>query len=89
MAMNRAIQTGIVLILLVSSSSAGETMFYTPPSSLWHDSPDMLVPDFDIQKVMGYDRDTRNDITVNLYLFVQQMARFKMNRLVINSPIFF
>jgi len=90
MAMNRAIQTVVLLILLVSSSSAGETtMFFTPPSSLWHDSPDMLVPDFDIQKIMGYDQDTRNDVTVNLYLFAQQMAKFKMNRLIIHSPIFF
>ena len=78
-----------MFILLVSSSSAGETMFYTPPSSLWHDSPDMLVPDFDIQKIMGYDQECRNDPTVNLYLFAQQMANFKMNRLIINSPIFF
>ena len=64
-------------------------MFFTPPSSLWHDSPDMLVPDFDIQKIMGYDQECRNDPTVNLYLFAQQMAKFKMNRLIINSPIFF
>jgi len=90
MAMNRAIQVVILLILLVSSSSAGETtMFYSPPSSLWHDSPDMAVPDFDIQKIMGYDQECRNDPTVNLYLFAQQMAKFKMNRLIINSPIFF